>query len=310
MKNELQIRTPIMLITGGLGSGKTTLLKNILDAAPVRVAVLMNEFGEIGVDGRIIKGRNVDIVELAGGCVCCSMTGEFEEAVREIITGFRPDMIVVEATGVAEADSLVFEVDDNLPEVRLDTVICVVDAYLSIRHPQVGYTSRTQIGSADIILLNKTDLVTTDEAQTVEEQTRKYNERAAIVQTDYCRVDMEILFGLTGEARPRYTLFPAPEGEAAGNSRPVLHFESFSWTSGRVLDEEKFSAFMGRLPQEVIRAKGFVRFSGSACLVNYVVGRVDFEEFDVASTELVFIGPEVHAVRGHVLKKLEACEVK
>ena len=299
-----------MLITGSLGSGKTTLLMNILEAAPVRVEVLMNEFGEIGVDGRIIKGRNVDIVELAGGCVCCSMTGELEEAVREIITRFGPDIIVVEATGVAEADSLVFEVEDNLPEVRLDTVICIVDAYLSARHPQVGYTSRTQIGSADVILLNKTDLVTVDEAETVEKQTRKYNDRAAIVRTDHCRVDMEILFGLTGGERVRYTLPPALEGKSAAESRPVLHFESFSWTGGRVLDEEKFSAFIGRLPQEVIRAKGFVRFADGGRLVNYVVGRVEFEEFDVAATELVFIGPEVHAVRGHVLENLEACEVK
>lgn len=299
-----------MLITGSLGSGKTTLLKNILDAAPVRVAVLMNEFGEIGVDGRIIKGRNVDIVELAGGCVCCSMTGELEEAVREIITRFGPDIIVVEATGVAEADSLVFEVEDNLPEVRLDTVICIVDAYLSTRHPQVGYTSRTQIGSADIILLNKADLVTAEEAETVEEQTRKYNDRAAIVRTDHCRVGMDILFGLTGGKRVRYTLPPAPEGESARGSLPVSHFESFSWTGERVLDEEKFSAFIGRLPEEVIRAKGFVRFAGGGRLVNYVVGRVDIEEFDAAATELVFIGPEVHAVRRHVLENLEACEVK
>jgi len=87
-----------MLITGSLGSGKTTLVRQILKKAVHRIAVLMNEFGEIAIDSKIIKGANIDIIELAGGCVCCSMTGEFEAAVREIIENIRPDFIIVEAT--------------------------------------------------------------------------------------------------------------------------------------------------------------------------------------------------------------------
>ncbi len=186
-------KTPIMLITGSLGSGKTTLLKRIIDSASslnaailqagnlavapsgpaaipqagksaggstaFRIAVLMNEFGELAVDSRVVSGKNIDIIELLGGCVCCSMTGEFEAAVKEIIETIGPDFIVVEATGVAESDALVFEVEDNLPQVRLDSVVCIVDAYLGIKYPHVGYTSRTQIASADIILINKVDLV-------------------------------------------------------------------------------------------------------------------------------------------------------
>jgi len=74
-----------MLITGSLGSGKTTLLRRILDSAHFRIAVLMNEFGELAVDSRVISGKNIDIIELIDGCVCCSMTGEFEAAIGEII---------------------------------------------------------------------------------------------------------------------------------------------------------------------------------------------------------------------------------
>lgn len=187
-------KTPIMLITGSLGSGKTTLLRRILDFAPFRIAVLMNEFGELAIDSRVIEGKNVDIIELAGGCVCCSMTGEFEAAVREIIEVIGPDFIVVEATGVAESDALVFEVEDNLPEVRLDSVVCIVDAYLGVRHPHVGYVSRTHIESAEIILINKADLVTPAEAETVETQVRKHNDRAAMLRTVNCCVDTNLLF--------------------------------------------------------------------------------------------------------------------
>jgi G3E family GTPase len=130
-------KTPVLLITGSLGSGKTTLLRHILESAPFRIAVLMNEFGEVAVDSRVISGKNVDILELTGGCACCSMTGEFEAAVKEIIEKIGPDSIVVEATGVAKSDALVFEVEDNLPEVRLDCVVCIVDAFVGTRFPHV-----------------------------------------------------------------------------------------------------------------------------------------------------------------------------
>ncbi len=292
-------KTPIMLITGSLGSGKTTLLRLILNAAPFRIAVLMNEFGELAIDSRVISGRNIDIIELAGGCVCCSMTGEFEAAVREIIENLGADFIVVEATGVAESDSLVFEVEDNLPEVRLDSVICIADAYLSVRHPHVGYTLRTQIASADIILVNKTDLVTKEEAQAVEEQVRKHNDYAAILKTVNCLVDTELLFGQTAAQRPRPVLIHSDE-----------HLNSFAWITEKTLDSTKFHELVAGLPEEVIRSKGFVRFEDGGRLFNYVVGRSDFEPFETEGTELVFIGRDLDLLRPEIENRLRECEVK
>src|SRR5437870_8995254 len=81
----MQLRTPITLITGPLGSGKTTLLRHILATHPAKIAVVMNEFGEIAIDTKIIEGKNIRIAELGGGCVCCSLLGEFEAAITEII---------------------------------------------------------------------------------------------------------------------------------------------------------------------------------------------------------------------------------
>ena len=92
-------RTPITLVTGPLGSGKTTLLRHILATRPARIAIVMNEFGEIAIDTKVIQGKNVRIAELGGGCVCCSLLGEFEAAVNEIITRVAPEIIVVETTG-------------------------------------------------------------------------------------------------------------------------------------------------------------------------------------------------------------------
>jgi G3E family GTPase len=292
-------KTPIVLITGSLGSGKTTLVRQILQGTPHRLAVLMNEFGEVAIDSKIIQGANIDIIELAGGCVCCSMTGELEAAVREIIENIRPDFILVEATGVAESDALVYEVEDNLPEVRLEGVVCIVDAYLSIRHPSVGYTARTQIASSDIILINKVDLVAEEEVGIVEEQVRKYNDRAALARTIGCSVDHELLFGVTSTSRPR-----------SPRSSGGTDFQSFTWSTGKLLDSEKFEDLVTNLPEQVFRAKGFVRVQNGSVLFNYVAGRVDFEEFSSEETELVFIGPDLNLVREGIRARLKECEVE
>jgi G3E family GTPase len=101
------------LITGSLGSGKTTLLQTILEKTDQRLAILMNEFGKIAIDSEVLQGENVQMVELPGACVCCELKGEFEAAVTEIIEKLGPEFIVVEAMGVAEADALVYEVEDK-----------------------------------------------------------------------------------------------------------------------------------------------------------------------------------------------------
>src|SRR5499427_5367452 len=159
----MQARTPITLITGPLGSGKTTLLRHILAVQPGKIAIVMNEFGEIAIDAKVIQGENVRIAELGGGCVCCSLLGEFEAAVTEIIKKVAPEMIIVETTGLAEPEALVFDIQEALPQCRLDGVVSVIDADVLIRFPELGHTTRLQIEGADILLLNKLDLVDTNQ---------------------------------------------------------------------------------------------------------------------------------------------------
>jgi G3E family GTPase len=288
-----------MLITGSLGSGKTTLLRKILETADRRIAILMNEFGEIAIDSRIVRGENVDIIELAGGCVCCSLTGELEAAVKEILDRVRPDLIVLEATGVAEADALVFEVEDNIPEVRLDSVICIVDAHAAVKYPQVGYTSRTQIESADVVLMNKIDLVAPEQLKEVEDQVRQFNKMSPIFRTHRCDVNVDLLFGPNLEKRP------APATHHHGSE-----FQSFAWETESIMDEERFSTLARALPPEVFRAKGFVRFEDGVRLFNYVAGRFDLEEFKADRTQIVFIGRELRKeVREAIRTGLRECEV-
>lgn len=290
-------RTPITLITGPLGSGKTTLLRHVLTARLARIAIVMNEFGEIAIDAKVIEGKNVRIAELGGGCVCCSLLGEFEVAVNEIIARIGPEIIIVETTGLAEPEALVFNIQEAVPQCRLDGVVSVVDADMLVRFPELGHTTRLQIEGADILLLNKIDLIERQQIESLEVKLREINPTAAIVRTERCRVDPELLFGI-GRERKRMP----PE------HKHQPEFESFTFTSAETLSRDCFEHFADGLPKSVYRAKGFVRFEDSSHLFNFVAGRWDLEPFESAETQLVFIGKDILAEKKAITESLNKCQ--
>jgi len=293
----MQPRTPITLVTGPLGSGKTTLLRHILATRPSKIAIVMNEFGKIAIDTKVIEGKNVRIAELGGGCVCCSLLGEFEAAVKEIIEKVDPDIIVVETTGVAEPEALAFNVQEALPQCRTDGIVSVADADGLVRFPEIGHTTRLQFESADILLLNKVDLVEPRQIEPLETKLREINPTAAIIRTERCRIDLELLFGIGREIK-----VAAPEHE----HQP--EFESFTFTSDRRFSRDRFERFADSLPASMYRAKGFVRFEDSSQLFNFVAGRWDFEAFEFTETQLVFIGKGIAARKSTILRALKKCE--
>jgi len=290
-------RTPITLVTGPLGSGKTTLLRHILATRPAKIAIVMNEFGEIAIDTKVIEGKNVRIAELGGGCVCCSLLGEFEAAVNEIITRVEPEIIIVETTGLAEPEALVFDIQEALPQCRLDGVVSLMDADMLVRFPELGHTTRLQIEGADILLLNKIDLIKLEQIEPLEGKLRKFNPTAAIVRTERCQIDPELLFGI---GRKRKVIQPDHEHQP--------EFESFTFTSDKSFSRDCFERFADSLPANVYRAKGFVRFEDSSQLFNFVAGRWDLEPFESAETALVFIGKGVLAEKKAITESLNKCE--
>jgi G3E family GTPase len=292
----MHLRTPITLVTGPLGSGKTTLLRHILATRRAKIAIVMNEFGEIAIDAKVIEGKNVRIAELGGGCVCCSLLGEFEAAVNEIIEKVAPEMIIVETTGLAEPEALVFNIQEALPQCRLDGVVSVIDADMLVRFPELGHTTRLQIEGADILLLNKIDLVKPTQIEPLETKLREINPTAAIIRTQRCRIDPELMFGIGREkkvARPEHRHQP--------------EFESFTFSSDNIFSRDCFEAFADRLPANVIRAKGFIRFPDGAQLFNFVAGRWELEPFESDRTELVFIGKKIAAGKSTIVSALVEC---
>lgn len=295
----MTLRTPITLVTGPLGSGKTTLLRHILATHPAKIAIVMNEFGEIAIDTKVIEGKNVRISELGGGCVCCSLLGEFEAAVTEIIKKVSPEMIVVETTGLAEPEALVFNIQEALPECRLDGVVSVIDADMLVRFPELGHTTRLQIEGADILLLNKIDLVDTRQIEPLETKLREINPTASVIRTERCRIDPELLFGIP-QVRGRKIAPPQHEHQP--------EFESFSFSSDHIFFRDCFERFVDGLPANVIRTKGFIRFPGGAQLFNFVAGRWELEPFEAEETQLVFIGKGILSEKKAIIDALKNCE--
>ncbi len=292
----MELRTPITLITGPLGSGKTTLLRHILATRPAKIAVVMNEFGEIAIDSKVVEGKNVRIAELGGGCVCCSLLGEFEAAVNEIIQRVEPDIIVVETTGLAEPEALVFNIQEALPQCRLDGVASVIDADMLVRFPELGHTTRLQIEGADILLLNKIDLVKPRKLSGLEAKLREINPTAAIVRTKRCQIDPAILFGVGRE-----------EKVAPPEHKHQPEFESFTFSSEKTFSRDCFERFADGLPASMHRAKGFMLFPDGAQLFNFVAGRWDLEPFETDRTDLVFIGKKIAAKKSELLRALDEC---
>lgn len=291
------VRTPLTLITGPLGSGKTTLLRNLLETVPAKMAILMNEFGEIAIDARVIKGKNVRIAELAGGCVCCSLAGEFEVAVQEVIDNVGPEIIVVETTGVAEPDALVFDIQDRIPQVRLDGVIAVADADALARYPQLGRAFRSQIEGADAVLLNKLDLVSTAERTEAKAKIARMNGRAPVIETRFCRVDPALLFGVGWQRELR-----------SPDHVHQTEFESFVYITETKVIRKCFEQFANRLPGRIYRAKGFVGFPEGSYLFNFVAGRWELESFAHEKTALVFIGRGIKKDERRLAEELKKCQ--
>src|ERR1700722_3150497 len=196
-------RTPVTVLTGYLGAGKTTLLNRILtEDHGKRYAVIVNEFGEIGIDNDLIVGADEEVFEMSNGCVCCTVRGDLIRVLQGLAKrkgGF--DAIVIETTGLADPGPVAqtFFVDEDVKaKTGLDSVTTVVDAKHVLARLDDSREAREQIAFADQIVLNKTDLVTEDELAAVEARLRRLNPLAPIHRAQRSNVALSAILGRGG----------------------------------------------------------------------------------------------------------------
>jgi G3E family GTPase len=198
---------PVTVLTGYLGAGKTTLLNRILsEDHGQRYAVIVNEFGEIGIDGELVVGADEEVFEMNNGCVCCTVRGDLIRVLRGLMKrqasaarGF--DAIIIETTGLADPGPVAqtFFVDEEVKaKARLDSVTTVVDAKHVLLSLSESREAREQIAFADQIVLNKTDLVSEDELRIIEARLRRLNPLAVIHRSVRSQVPLDAVLGRGG----------------------------------------------------------------------------------------------------------------
>lgn len=196
-------KVPVTVLTGFLGSGKTTLLNRILtENHGKRIAVIENEFGEIGIDNNLVISADEEIFEMNNGCICCTVRGDLIRILGNLMRRRdKFDYILVETTGLADPAPVAqtFFVDDEIQEqLELDGIVTVIDCKHVLMHLETSAECKEQVAFADVILLNKTDLVDREELEQLEERIRSMNAMARIYRTKDAAVDMGKILSVRG----------------------------------------------------------------------------------------------------------------
>jgi cobalamin biosynthesis protein CobW len=298
------------ILTGFLGSGKTTLLRHVLDHGlkGKPVAVIMNEIGDVGIDGKVVTGLSAveKMVELSSGCICCTIDDyRFDLAIQEIVDTVRPHVIIIESTGLADPEPLAFRVKNA--GLGLDGVITVVDAVNVERALAETEVAAAQIAAADFLVVNKVDLVDARVLADVERRLTKLNRRAERLRTVQGAVESDLLFA-TGVATFR------ERARHASGHLEADGISSFIYRTAQLLDQDRFARVLDRLPRDVLRAKGVVRFAGRDWqgLFNFTCGRHDVAWVklpNVTDTQAVFIGRDLGRHEERIRAALAGCEV-
>jgi G3E family GTPase len=314
---------PAIVISGFLGSGKTTLLLAVLHhmrRLGRKVAVLMNEFGDISIDGEILRGEGFSVMELSDGCICCQIGEDFVQAFTEVATR-QPEVIFVEATGLADPVDLLDQATAPhlLDRVTITRLVTVADPKNFTRLSKVlKAIVKRQTQFADVIVIGKADEATPEQIADIRRYVEENNPYAQVYLATHGIVAGDESFQwLLAEVEPaereRRRAAMREQLAALNEQEYKAHtdFHSMSCRLLRPLVRERFEEFMRQLPPDIVRAKGFVRFEGEDGLwvMMYVNGDLYIRPVTLSPSpeeHLVFIGARLdHA---QLASALVACE--
>ena len=314
---------PVTVLTGFLGAGKTTLLNRILtENHGRRYAVVINEFGELGVDNDLVVDADEEVFEMNNGCICCTVRGDLIRIIGGLMK--RPgklDGIIVETTGLANPAPVAqtFFVDEDVrAKARLDAIVTVVDAKNLLARLADSKEAEAQIAFADVIVLNKLDLVTPAELDAVEARIRSINRLARIHRTTRSELALDAVVGL-GAFELSRILAVDPDFLTEDSHGHTEDIASVSFKVSRPIVQQKFQEWIGALLAEkggdLLRTKGILAIAGDnrrfAFQAVHMIADGDFlgawPANAVRKSRLVFIGRNLN--RPQLRRGFEACQV-
>ncbi len=312
---------PVTVLTGYLGAGKTTLLNRILsENHGKKYAVIINEFGELGVDNDLVVESDEEVFEMNNGCICCTVRGDLIRIVGGLMKRAQKfDGIIVETTGLANPAPVAqtFFVDDEVKaKTRLDAIVTVVDAKHLAARLEDSPEAAEQIAFADVIVLNKLDLVTADELVVVEERIRQINRFAQIHHATKADVAIDKLLGLNAFDLAR-VLESVPDFLEEDSHTHNEHLSSVSLSVAAPLDVAKFQAWIGHVLQtqgaQLLRTKGILSYRNEdrrfAFQAVHMIADGDYvakwKEGEVRKSRIVFIGHDLN--RPALRRGFESC---
>ncbi len=315
-------KIPVTVLTGYLGAGKTTLLNRILtEDHGKKFAVIVNEFGEAGIDGDLVVGADEEIFEMNNGCICCTVRGDL----IRILDGLMKrkgkfDAIIVETTGLADPAPVAqtFFVDQDVGDAtKLDAVVTVTDAKWLLERLKDAPEAKNQIAFADVIVLNKVDLVSADELAGVEAAIRAINPYAKLHKTTRCDVPIDQLLDRNAFDLDRILDIEPDFLESGHHHHHSEEVRSMSFTIPGDVDPEKFMPWINDISQaqgpNILRSKGILAFKdeprrfvfqGVHMILDGDLQR-DWKTDEARSSRLVFIGRDLN--ENELRKGFEAC---
>ncbi len=298
---------PVTIITGFLGSGKTTLLNHILtNRQDLKVAVLVNEFGDINIDSQLLVSIDEDMMQLDNGCICCTINDSLADTVYQVLEREEKiDYLVIETTGIANPlpIALTFLSTALRDLTHLDTIVTVVDAEtFDVAAHYESDAAQAQLMYGDIVMLNKIDLVSNQRLETLEQSIREFKSGARILRSHYGKVPLALILDANLAA-----IGSVPQMQEANSTDSASHlsqdgFKVVSFKSDRAFSLKKFQEFLDyQLPETIFRAKGILWFEESPARHIFQLSGKRFSLNDtlwreVPSNQLVLIGREINTL--------------
>ena len=299
------LKPRLIVVTGFLGSGKTNFLQNFIEFENQNnrfVGIIQNEIGKTGLDGKLLD-YDYNMVEIDEGCVCCSLAGQLRAAVTILLEKKVPDTIILETTGVANPFNLLSEIDELNDLIEFDSIVTIIDAK-SYRKLFSSYSVfKDQLRAADVILLNKIDLVSSEELEEIEAQIHTQNRCTSVIKTIKCSINpLEV----TNNAK----LNNSTNHIASEFNEETTHFRthlednlsSIKKSLNRKLDRVVFENFLQNIPKNILRVKGIVEFENSSTqfVVQYVNGFYEILELEGDKKRenfLIYIGERIEELQ-------------